>query len=46
MGAGPSDMIFNAFDTFVRTDRFGSLTENDATGGAHMDWYSRHFVIR
>ena len=31
------DTIFVVFDTFIRPDLFGSLTENDATGGADMD---------
>ncbi len=39
MGAGPNDKILFVWDTFIRTDRFGSLMENGATGGAHLDWY-------
>ena len=37
------DTIFVVFDTFIRPDLFGSLTENDATGGADMDRPTRDF---
>ena len=36
---GPNDMILCVFDTFIRTDRFRSLTENDVTGGADLVCY-------
>ena len=33
---GAFDMILCFLVTFIRTDGFGSLTENDVTGGAHL----------
>ena len=33
---GAFDMILCFLGTFIRTDGFGSLTENDVTGGAHL----------
>ena len=33
------DMILCFLVTFIRTDRFGSLTENDGTGGADLVCY-------
>ena len=28
--------VFHSFDTFIKADGFESLTQNDATGGAHL----------
>ena len=35
----PFDMILCFWGTFIRTDGFGSLTENDVTGGADLACY-------
>ena len=40
----PFDMILFFFDTFIRTDGFGSLTENDVTGGADLVGYFSEFI--
>ena len=34
-----SDTFFAVFGTFIRSDGFGTLTENDATGGADLVCY-------
>ena len=39
----PFDMILCFLGTFIRTDRFGSLTENDGTGGADLVCYFLDF---
>ena len=36
MERGAFDIILGVGGTFIRTDRFGSLTENDGTGGADL----------
>ena len=41
---GAFDMILGFGGTFIRTDRFGSLTENDGTGGADLVGYFLQFV--
>ncbi len=38
------DMNLCIFVTFMRTDRFGSLTENDVTGGADLMGYLLEFI--
>ena len=39
MGRGAFDMILCFLGTFIKTDGFGSLTENDVTGGADLVGY-------
>ena len=41
---GAFDMILCFLGTFTRTDRFGSLTENDVTGGADLVGYFLDFI--
>ena len=40
----PFGMILCFGGTFIRTDRFGSLTENDVTGGADLVGYFLEFI--
>ena len=40
----PFDMILRFWGTFIRTDGFGSLTENDVTGGADLMGYFLEFI--
>ena len=37
-------MLFVVFVTFIKMDPFGSLMENDATGGAHLFRPTTYFV--
>ena len=43
-GTGAFDIIFCFGETFIRTDGFGSLTENDVTGGADLMGYFLEFI--
>ena len=40
----PFDMILCFLGTFIKTDGFGSLTENDVTGGADLVGYFLEFI--
>ena len=41
---GEFEMSLYFVETFIRTDRFGSLTENDVTGGADLVGYFLEFI--
>ena len=40
----PFDMFLCFLVTFIRTDGFGSLTENDVTGGTDLVGYFLEFI--